>query len=167
MCNYLSRYVPRLSEVSEPLRRLTEAEATFGWGVEEKSAFEKLKELIRDQQRLAFYDVRKPVVIQCDTSTVGLRAVLMQEGQPVASVSRSLSKSEKNYVAIELECLAIVFACQRFHQYFFGKKVCIENLWRSLCRSQFFQHHGVWKGCCCYYNSIHWKSCSVQESSKC
>ena len=40
MCNYLSRYVPRLSEVSEPLRRLTEAEATFGWGVEEKSAFE-------------------------------------------------------------------------------------------------------------------------------
>ena len=127
MCNYLSRYVPRLSEVSEPLRRLTEAEATFGWGVEEKSAFEKLKELISDQQRLAFYDVRKPVVIQCDASTVGLGAVLMQEGRPVASVSRSLSKSEKNYVAIELECLAIVFACQKFHQYIFGKKVRIET----------------------------------------
>ncbi|KAL5481461.1 hypothetical protein EMCRGX_G021622 [Ephydatia muelleri] len=127
MCNYLSRYVPRLSEVSEPLRKLTEAEATFGWGVEEKSAFEKLKELISDQQRLAFYDVRKPVVIQCDASTVGLGAVLMQEGRPVASVSRSLSKSEKNYVAIELECLAIVFACQKFHQYIFGKKVRIET----------------------------------------
>ena len=64
MCNYLSLYVPRLSEVSEPLRRLTEAEGTFGWGVEEKSAFEKLKELISDQQHLAFYDARKPVVIQ-------------------------------------------------------------------------------------------------------
>ena len=99
----------------------------FGWGAEEKSAFEKLKEFISDQQRLAFYDVRKPVVIQCDASTVGLGAVLMQEGQPVASVSRSLSKSEKNYVAIELECLAIVFACQRFHQYIFGKKVRIET----------------------------------------
>ena len=51
----------------------------------------------------------------------------MQEGRPVASVSRSLSKSEKNYVAIELECLAIVFACQKFHQYIFGKKVRIET----------------------------------------
>ena len=81
MCNYLSRYVPRLSEVSELLRRLTEAEATFGWGVEEKSAFEKLKELKNDQQRLAFYNVKKPVIIQCDASTVGLGAVLMQEGR--------------------------------------------------------------------------------------
>ena len=43
MCNYLSRYVPRLSDVREPIRRLTEAEAMFGWGVKEKSAFEKLK----------------------------------------------------------------------------------------------------------------------------
>ena len=127
MCNYLSRYGPRLAEVSELLRRLTEAEATFGWGVEEKSAFEKLKELISDQQRLAFYNVKKPVVIQCDASTVGLGAVLMQEGRLVASVFCSLSKSEKNYVAIELECLAIVFACQKFHQYIFGKKVHIET----------------------------------------
>eukprot|EP00731_Ephydatia_muelleri_P009792 Em0005g378a len=119
--------MPEPAGVSDVRRRLTEAEATFGWGVEEKSAFEKLKELISDQQRLAFYDVRKPVVIQCDASTVGLGAVLMQEGRPVASVSRSLSKSEKNYVAIELECLAIVFACQKFHQYIFGKKVRIET----------------------------------------
>ena len=41
----------------------------------------RLKELISDQQRLAFYDVRKPVVIQCDASTVGLGAVLMQEAR--------------------------------------------------------------------------------------
>ena len=113
--------------VSEPLRRLTEAKAMFGWVVEEKSAFKKLKELLSVQQRLAFFDVRKPVVIQCNASTVGLGAVLMQEWRPVALVSRSLSKSEKNYVAIELERLTIVFACQKFHQYIFGKKVRIET----------------------------------------
>ena len=32
----------------------------------------------------AFYDVRKPVVLQCDASTEDLRATLLQEGCPVA-----------------------------------------------------------------------------------
>ena len=50
----------------------------------------------------------------------------MQEGRPVASVFRSLTKSE-NYVAIELECLAIVFACQKFNHYIFGNDVRIET----------------------------------------
>ena len=33
---------------------------------------------------LAYYDVTKPVVIQCDASTSGLGAALLQEGRPVA-----------------------------------------------------------------------------------
>ena len=43
-----------------------------------------------------------------DESTGGLGATLLQDGRPVASVSRYLTKSErkKNYVALELECLA-------------------------------------------------------------
>lgn len=90
MCNYLSRYVPKLSEVSEPLRKLTEAETTFECGIREKSASQKLKELISKQQHLAFYDLRKPVVIQCDASTVGLRAVLIQEGK-ACGISLSLA----------------------------------------------------------------------------
>eukprot|EP00731_Ephydatia_muelleri_P009993 Em0005g579a len=35
--------------------------------------------------------------------------------------------SEKNYVALELECLAIVFACQRLDQYIYGMRVRIET----------------------------------------
>ena len=43
------------------------------------------------------------------------------------SVSRSLTKAEKNYVALELECLAIVFACQKFHHYIYGKRTLVET----------------------------------------
>ena len=46
---------------------------------------------------------------------------------PVASVSRSLTNSEKNYIAIELKCLAIFFACRKFDQYIYGKKTVVEN----------------------------------------
>ena len=67
------------------------------------------------------------MVIQCDASTKGLGATLLQEGRPIASASRSLSKSEKKYVAIELECLAIVFVCRKFDQYIYGKKTWVET----------------------------------------
>lgn len=74
---------------------------------EEKLAFGWVRGLVTD--------VTKRVTIQCDESTGGLGATLLQDGRPVASVSRYLTKSErkKNYVALELECLAIVFMCNR------------------------------------------------------
>ena len=86
-----------------------------------------MKEFISEYQLLAFYDVTKPVVIQCDTSGEGLGATLLQEGWPITSASRSLSRAEKIYVALELECLAIGFACQKFDQYIYGKKVRVET----------------------------------------
>ena len=76
---------------------------------------------------LACYDGSKPIVIQCDASTNGLGTTLLQDGQPVASASRSLTKSEKKYMAMELECLVMVFACQRFDQYIYGRKVTVET----------------------------------------
>ena len=56
--------------------------------------------MISQEQFLTFYDVRKPVVLQCDASTEGLGATLLQGGRLVVSVSRSLTKSERNYVAL-------------------------------------------------------------------
>ena len=127
MCNYLARSIPKLSQVSEPLRKLLEADRVFQWGNAEQKAFVDLKTLICEDQLLNFFDVTKPVVIQCDASSVGLGATLMQGGRPVLSASRSLTKSEKNYVAIELECLAIVFACRKFDQFIYGKQVVVET----------------------------------------
>ena len=47
---------------------------------------------------LAYFDAQKEIVIQCDASTKGLGATLLQNRRPVASASRALIKSEKNYV---------------------------------------------------------------------
>jgi len=69
---------------------------------------------------LKFYDVKAEVTIQCDTSEKGLGATLLQNKQLVAFVSQSLTTAEQNYAQIEKECLAIVFACERFYQYTHG-----------------------------------------------
>lgn len=70
---------------------------------------------------LAYYDVLKPLEIQCDASETGLGAALLQNGQPVSFASRALTPTEIRYAQMEKEMLAIVFALKKFHQYSFGR----------------------------------------------
>ena len=60
-------------------------------------------------------------------SQYGLGVVLLQEGRPVAYASRSLTQTEQNYAQIEKELYAIVFACEKFHQYIYGKRVHVQS----------------------------------------
>jgi len=125
---YLAKFLPRLSTVCEPLRRLTDKNAVFDWLPQHEKAFEKVKELITNAPVLKYYDATCDVTIECDSSDVGLGAVLLQNGQPVAFASRALTKTERNYAQIEKECLSIVFATTRFEHYILGKeRIKIEN----------------------------------------
>ena len=47
---------------------------------------------------------------------------MMQNGQPVAYASRSLTEAEVRYAQIEKELLAIVFACDHFDAYVYGRE---------------------------------------------
>ena len=59
--------------------------------------------------------------MQCDASSLGLGAAILQDGMPVAIASRALSNAERNYSQLEKEILAIVFALRRFDQYVYGR----------------------------------------------
>ena len=66
--------------------------------------------------------MKKPYVLQVDASDTGLGGALLQDGQPVAFTSSTLSATEVNYAPIEKECLAIKVACTKFYQYLYGKQ---------------------------------------------
>ena len=51
----------------------------------------------------------------------------MQNGQPVAFASRALSRTERQYAQIEKECLAIVFAYDKFSPYIAGRDTTTVN----------------------------------------
>ena len=70
---------------------------------------------------LRYYNIQEEVTLQCEASQSGLGAALMQNGQPVAYASRAMTPAETSYAQIEKELLAIVFACDRFDAYVFGR----------------------------------------------
>lgn len=65
-------------------------------------------------------DINQPFQVYCDASSLGVGAVLMQDGYPLAYYSRKLSKAEKNYTMGEQETLAIIAACTQWRCYLEG-----------------------------------------------
>ena len=90
--NYLTRFMPTISELSEPLRKLTEKNALFVWESQQEEAFQSIKHMISSTPVLKYYDVASETTIQCDASEAGLGATLLQNKQPVAFASRSLER---------------------------------------------------------------------------
>ena len=72
--------------------------------------------------------MNEEVTLQCDASERGLGAVLLQNGQPVAFASRTLTETEQRYAQIEKECLSITFGAHKFSQYISRReKVTVET----------------------------------------
>ena len=133
MINYLSKFVPGLSDVCRPIRLLTLASVEFRWEQEQQLAFKELKRIITSNPVLQYYNPALPIVIQCDASSkVGLGCCLLQNNLPVSYASRALTETETRYSIMELELLAVLFAVKKFHQYVFGADIEIHSDHRPL-----------------------------------
>ena len=118
MATYLAKFLPNLSSVCEPLRRLELKDAEWCW-----LPVQTIKDLVCDAPVLTFYNVNREVTIESDASLSGLGASLFQEGQPVAFASRALTPTERRDAQIEKELLSVVFACERFDTYLYSPDV--------------------------------------------
>ena len=132
--NYLSKFCPLLSTVTQPLRNLTKDDVQFLWSAKHQHAFDAAKALATSAPCLTYYDVTAPVILQVDASDNGLGAALLQPSkhqesctldesclQPVTYSSKRLTPTEQRYDQIEKECLAIVESFNKFDQLLLGK----------------------------------------------
>ena len=120
MIQYLSKFLPHLSDMTKPLRDLTRKDVEWCWGDGQDSALKQIKEAVTCTPVLQYYNLEDEVTLQYDASQHGLGEVLLQKGQPVPYASRALTPIEK-------ELLAIVFACERFKAYIFDDLVNMET----------------------------------------
>ena len=106
--NYLAQFLPRLSQISQPLRQIIKTENPFIWDNTHDKAFATIKNLITEPPVLQYYYFTYPLVLQRDARDYGLGAALLQKNKPVAFASRTLTDTERNYAQIEKELLATV-----------------------------------------------------------
>ena len=91
MCNFLSSYVPHLTDKLYVLRQLMAKDSDFVWTASHTKAFECSKDAILSCATLMYFDDAKPCTIQVDASTIGVGAALIQEGKVIKYHSRALT----------------------------------------------------------------------------
>ena len=126
--NYLQTFVPHLSSNTELLQALLKKENCFAWDKNTNTCFQKIKSQLQKAllRPLRYYDQTKPVTLQCDASLKGLGACIIQDGQPIAFASKSLTDTKTHYTNIERELLAIIYGCEKFHTYLYRRTFIME-----------------------------------------
>ena len=127
LVTYLCKFIPNLTEISEPLRKLTHGDCKkFKFGVKETQAFNKIKEIMSNPVTLGYFDCSAETKVIADASPIGLGAVLIQiqngDSRIISYANRTLSDVERRYSQTEKEALALVWACERFESYLLGLK---------------------------------------------
>ncbi|KAJ9518796.1 hypothetical protein QJQ45_026090, partial [Haematococcus lacustris] len=122
--NFVRKFVHNFSAISAPLTDLCgKLSATFpwhSWPDHERLAFYELKAAVANVPMLRLPDHTQPFQVYCDASLQGVGAVLMQDGYPLAYLSKKLSSAEVNYTTGEQEMLALVTACKEWRCYLEG-----------------------------------------------
>ena len=129
MVTYMGNFIPHLSHHMEPLRQLLKKDVTFYSDDQLTQSFQEIKPLLKraTSKPLGYYDQRKEVIVQADTSLRGLGTCLIQDGKPIVFASKSLTGAESHYANIERELLAVVFACIRFNTYLQGHRFTVQS----------------------------------------
>ena len=127
MVNYMSKFSARLSELAEPIRDLCKEKVPFNLGLEHDGAFQLIKKEIAAAPILAYYNPKKPTILQTDASCKGLGACLLLNQRPVYFANRALLETQKGYVVIELGSLAVAWAMEKFHHFLYGNEFVLKT----------------------------------------
>ena len=137
LCSYYRRFVENFAGIARPLHDYINSKAKVVWTGRETLSFEALKESLVKATTLAFPDHELPFEIHPDACEYGIGAALVQRNEeterPIAFASRLLSQAEKNDSITEKECLAMVWAFEKFHSYVWGAEVKVVTDHHALC----------------------------------
>ncbi|GJT94967.1 putative reverse transcriptase domain-containing protein [Tanacetum coccineum] len=104
----------------------------YEWGVEQKEAFQTLKDNLCNAPLLSLPSRAEDFVVYSNASNQGLGCVLMQRGKVIAYASRQFKIHEKNYTTQDLELGAVVFALKIWRHYLYRTKSVIYTNHKSL-----------------------------------
>ena len=116
MFAYCARWIENFSTKIAPLTGIE----TFPLTNKAVSAFETLRSNLRSACLHCVND-KEPFTVECDASDLAIKATFNQNGRPVAFISRTLTKSERRYSAIEKEATAIIEAVRKWVHFLYAR----------------------------------------------
>jgi hypothetical protein len=117
LARYYRKFVHHFAVIARPLIDLLKKGVYFVWTSMHDMAFSTLKQALMTAPVLALPDFSKPFSIQTDPSELGVGAVLLQEGHPLAFVSKALGPRTRSLSTYENEYLAVLVAIEQWHAY--------------------------------------------------
>ena len=118
-------FIPKLSQKTVNLRKLTEKDVPFKWTKQYQDEFQRVKGLLCETSLLGYFDVDSPTFLIVDAHKTGISAILAQgttleKAKMVCCASRTTTPIERNYPQLDLEALSVDFALRRFRPYIVG-----------------------------------------------
>ncbi|XP_022683199.1 uncharacterized protein LOC111257603, partial [Setaria italica] len=127
LAGFYRRFVRDFSSIAAPLHELTKKDVPFAWSDSQEVAFSTLKDKLTNAPLLQLPDFTKVFELECDASGIGLGAVLLQEGKPVAYFSEKLSGASLNYSTYDKELYALVRTLHTWQHYLWHREFIIHS----------------------------------------
>ena len=135
LIGYYRKFIPRFSDLSRPLTRLTRHDAKFEWDQQCQKSFDHLRQLLMQYPILRYPDPKKGYTVFTDASGIGWSGVLTQEyedekgrakNHPICYVSGQFRGSQLNWAALTKEAYAIYMSIRRLVFYVADADVTIK-----------------------------------------
>lgn len=111
------KFIQHYGVISRLLTELLKKGTVFQWTPQAETAFQLLKEAMIAAPVLAVPDFHQSFVLETDTCKDGIGAILMEQGHPVAYLSKGLCPKNQALNTYEKECLAILMAVDKWRPY--------------------------------------------------
>ncbi|PWA81057.1 hypothetical protein CTI12_AA191120 [Artemisia annua] len=126
LTGYYRRFVRDYGMIARPLTALTKKDG-FVWSTEAFTAFHKLKQALMSTPVLRLPDFSEAFTVECDASSEGVGAILLQDDHPMAYFSKGFSPNNRFKSAYDRELLALVLAVQKWSHYLLGRHFFIRT----------------------------------------
>ena len=117
LANYYRRFVKDFAKIAKPLHEMTRKENKWSWEERQQRAFKELKERFMKEPVLVTPDLDKEMRVEADVLDFAIGGVLSikcedKRWRPVAYISKSLNKAERNYEIHDKEMLVIIWCLE-------------------------------------------------------
>lgn len=127
LTGYYHKFIQSYGIISRPLTELLKKGLIFQWTPTADKAFQLLKKAMVSALVLAVPDFSKTFVLETDACKDGVGAVLMQQGHPLAYLSKAFCPKNQALSTYEKECLALLMVMEKWRPYLQHRRFMIRT----------------------------------------